>query len=150
MPQSFACLYYHLVFSTKERMPLITANLCPRLQDYIGGILRMQNGLLLTAGGASDHQHLLIQGSKNITIPDTVRDIKSNSSRWIHETFPELSQFAWQEGYGAFTISYPGLRRVKGYLTRQEAHHRTVTFQEEFLTFLKLHGQSYDARYVWD
>ena len=94
MPQSFACRYYHLVFSTKERLPLITPDVRPRLYDYIGGIPRMENGLLIASGGMVDHLHLFIQGNKNQTVPDTVGIIKANSSRWVHETFPHLPQAA--------------------------------------------------------
>jgi len=150
MPQSFACLHHHLIFSTKHRAPLITADLQPRLFEYIGGILRSQRCALTAAGGMPDHMHLLVSLDKGISISDTLRIVKANSSRWIHETFPALSSFAWQAGYGAFAVSYSHIGRVKNYLGKQAEHHRKVTFQEEFLTFLKRHGIAYDERYVWD
>src|SRR5215831_19451174 len=109
MPQSFACLHYHLIFSTKNRIPSITAELQPRLYEYIGGILRAEQGRLISAGGMPDHVHLLLSLSREMAIAEAVRLIKSNSSKWIHETIPDQSTFAWQTGYGAFTVSYSHL-----------------------------------------
>ena len=97
-----------------------------------------------------DHVHLLVSLDRQVAIADALRIIKANSSRWVHETFPTLSGFAWQAGYGAFAVSYSHLDRVKAYLPRQAQHHRRMTFQEEFLAFLQRHGISYDERYLWD
>ena len=150
MPQSFACLHHHLIFSTKNRAPLITADLQPRLFEYIGGILRSQGSSLVGAGGMPDHVHLLVSLDRQVSIAETLRVVKANSSRWVHETFPALSGFAWQAGYGAFAVSYSHLERVKAYLSRQAEHHRLVTFQEEFIAFLVRHGIEYDERHIWD
>jgi len=150
MPQSFACLHHHLIFSTKHRDPLITPEVQPRLFDYIGGILRSEGCALVAAGGIPDHVHLLISLNRQVSIADTLRIVKANSSRWVHETFPDLSGFAWQAGYGAFAVSYSHLDRVKAYLSRQAEHHRRITFQEEFIAFLQRHGIEYDDRYLWD
>ena len=97
-----------------------------------------------------DHVHLLVSLDKQISMAETMRIVKANSSRWVHETFPALSGFAWQAGYGAFAVSYSHLERVKNYLERQAEHHRKVTFQEEFIAFLKRHEIDYDERYLWD
>jgi REP element-mobilizing transposase RayT len=147
---SFTCLNYHLIFSTKHRRPLIAATWQPRLFDYLGGILRGQGGVLLAAGGMPDHIHLLAAMSKSIAVTDALRDMKANSSKWVHETFPEQADFAWQTGYGAFTVSFSGLESVRRYLAGQAEHHRVRTFQEEFLELLRRHGIEFDEQYVWD
>jgi REP element-mobilizing transposase RayT len=150
MPQSFVSLHYHLIFSTKHRVSIIHAGLQPRLYEYIGGILRANHGLLLAAGGMPDHIHLLTRLSKEIAVSEALRLIKANSSKWIHETFPELHEFAWQAGFGAFTVSASKLEQVKRYLAEQATHHRARTFQEEFLALLKRHRIEYDVRYLWE
>jgi len=150
MPQSFACLHHHLVFSTKDRAPLITADLQPRLFDYIGGILRAEQCALVAAGGMPDHVHLLVSLDRQLSIAETLRMVEANSSRWVHETFPALSGFTWQAGYGAFVVRYSHLIQVKIYLSRQAVHHRRVTFQEEFIEFLQRHEIPYDEQYLWN
>jgi REP element-mobilizing transposase RayT len=151
MPQSFVSLRYHLIFSTKNRLPLISAEVQPRLIEYIGGILRSEGSVLEAAGGVPDHMHLLVSLDKQLAISEALRVIKASSSRWAREAFPaSLSGFAWQAGYGAFSVSYSHREKVRDYLSRQAEHHRTVTFQEEFLSFLRRHGVEYDERYLWD
>lgn len=150
MPQSLASLNFHLVFSTKNREAWIDSDLQPRLFEYIGGILRAERSVLLAAGGMPDHVHLLVSLSRELSIAETVRIIKSNSSKWIHETFPERQRFAWQAGYGAFSVSYSNLADVKSYIGRQADHHRQRTFQEELREFLRRHEIEWDERYVWD
>src|SRR5947207_2806077 len=147
MPQSFTCLHFHLIFSTKNRAASITPDLQPRLYDYIGGILRAEKSRLLAAGGMPDHVHLLCALSKELAVADSLRLIKANSSKWIHETFPQHQSFAWQ---GAFAVSYSHLDDVKQYIARQADHHRTKTFQEEFVAFLRKHDIEFDERYLWD
>ena len=150
MPQSFGSLYFHLIFSTKNRLPLLSDDIQPRLFEYLGGILRNQKGVLIAAGGIEDHVHLLVSLSRQASIADTLRDLKSNSSGWIHETFPELRLFAWQSGYGAFSVSFSAFKSVRRYLANQREHHQKRSFKEEFLEILKLHEMGYDERYVWD
>src|SRR6266566_9394201 len=150
MPQSYASLHYHLIFSTKNRLPSITPDLQPRLYEYIGGILRGANSVLLAAGGMPDHVHLLVGLNKELAIAETLRTVKAGSSRWVHDTFAEQRSFAWQTGYGAFSVSYSHLGRVKAYIAGQAEHHRKQTFQEEFVLFLRRHGVEYDERYLWD
>jgi REP element-mobilizing transposase RayT len=151
MPQSFVSLHYHLIFSTKDRAPLISPEVQPRLFEYVGGILRGEHGVLEAAGGAADHVHLLVSLDQQLSIATALRVIKAGSSRWLHETFPDsLSGFAWQAGYGAFTVSHSSREKVRAYLSRQAEHHRTVTFQDEFLAFLHRHGITYEERYLWD
>ena len=150
MPQSFGALYFHLVFSTKNRLPLITPQIQPRLFEYVGGILAQRKSVLLAAGGIADHVHLLVSLSREACIADTLRDIKSISSGWVHDEFPRSSDFAWQSGYAAFSVSHSNLDSVRAYLASQAQHHRGKTFKEEYLEFLKRHDMQYDERYVWD
>jgi len=121
-----------------------------RLYEYTAGILRETGGKLITAGGMPDHVHLLVSLGKQKALADAVRDVKANSSRWIHETFENLRGFAWQTGYGAFAVSYSNIDDVKRYIANQKDHHRVRTFKEEFLAFLKRHDIEYDERYIWD
>jgi REP element-mobilizing transposase RayT len=150
MPQSFTSLHYHLISSTKNRVPAVTADMQTHLYKYLGGILRSEKGILLAAGGMPDHVHLLCSLSKELAIASALRLLKANSSKWIHETFPQHRSFAWQAGYGAFAVSYSHLERVKLYIARQAQHHRRTTFQEEFVAFLRRHRIEFDERYLWD
>jgi REP element-mobilizing transposase RayT len=150
MPQSLVSLHVHLIFSTKNRDPFITADLAPRLFGYIGGITREKGSVLLAAGGMADHVHLLVSLGRESCVADLVRDVKSNSPRWVHDTFPDRSQFAWQAGYGAFAVSVSMVDKVRAYISDQERHHRRRTFQDEFREFLKAHEIAWDERYVWD
>ena len=150
MPQSFASLHSHFIFSTKDRVPLIASGLAPRLYDYIGGIMRNEKGALLAAGGMADHVHLLVSLSRETSIAEMLRLIKAGSSAWVHETFAPLRQFAWQAGYGAFSVSHSNLDAVKDYIAQQAEHHRVRSFQEEFVEFLRRHDIPYDERYLWN
>ena len=150
MPQSYTSLNLHIVFSTKHRQSLITPEIDARLYDYFGGILRKEGCSLLAAGGMPDHVHLLVSLNKQLSVSDALRILKANSSKWIHETFPMRKSFAWQSGYGAFSVSHSGLDNVKRYIAHQAEHHRTRTFQEEFIALLKRHKIEFDERYLWD
>lgn len=150
MPQSFASLHCHFVFSTKHREPLIHDELESKLYAYIGGILEKQECRLIAAGGMPDHVHLLVSLSRKLSVAVALRMIKSNSSKWIHEEFPGMSQFRWQDDYGAFAVSYSGINAVKEYFAKQKEHHRKFSFQEEFLELLRRHHLEWDERYVWD
>ena len=150
MPQSYVSLNLHLIFSTKNRLPQINADLQARLFEYIGGICRAEQSPLLAAGGTPDHVHLLASLGKTLALADFLRLVKTNSSKWVRETIPSHGDFAWQAGYGAFSVSQSGLDQVKRYIANQAEHHRVRTFQEEFLEFLKRLDVPYDERYLWD
>jgi putative transposase len=150
MPQSFASLHVHVVFSTKHREPLIAGDLAPRLYDYIGGIVRAHGSVLIAAGGMPDHVHLLASLGREISVAEALRTIKANSSKWIHETFPNQRGFAWQAGYGAFAVSYSNIPSVKRYIANQAEHHRVRTYQEEFLALLRRHDIEFDESHLWD
>jgi REP element-mobilizing transposase RayT len=149
MPQSFASLHCHLVFSTKHRQPYIDAELQPRLFKYIGGIARNNNCPLIAAGGIPDHVHLLISLPRTLSVSDAVRVIKTNSSSWLHDELGHR-EFEWQTGYGAFAVSYSNIEQVRTYLANQSNHHRQQSFQEEFRELLRRHNLTWDERYIWD
>lgn len=128
MPQSLSQLLVHVVFSTKDRAPVIYDEWRPDLHAYLGGILRKRKCDLLAAGGVEDHVHLLVRMATTISLADMIRDTKSNSSAWRREN-GDL-RFAWQSGYGAFSVSPTMVNSVKEYIANQREHHRTVTFQE--------------------
>jgi len=148
MPSSFTSLHFHLIFSTKDRVPLITAALRERLYPYIGGILREQRHELVEIDGMADHVHLVVRLHPTGAPADVLRIVKANSSKWVRETLGEHG-FGWQDGYGAFTVSLSNLAAVRQYVRDQEKHHQKTTFQEEFVEFLKRHEIPYDERYIW-
>ena len=150
MPQSLASIHVHVVFSTKNRESWLTAAFAQRTYDYIGGTLRGNKCALIDAGGMPDHVHLLVSMSREMSVAELVRLVKSNSSRWIHDTFPELTPFAWQAGYGAFAVSHRNISGVRAYIASQEEHHVKESFQDEFRDFLRRHELDWDERYVWD
>ena len=150
MPQSFVSLHMHVVFSTKNRAPMIANDLQPRLLEYIGGILRGCDSALIAAGGMPDHIHLLCSLGKQSSIAEIVRTVKCNSSKWVHETFEQQRQFAWQRGYGAFAVSYSNIEEVRRYLANQADHHARRSFKDEMRALLERHNIEYDERYLWD
>jgi putative transposase len=150
MGHSYAALYYHVVFGTKHRKPQIDRDLSARFSKYIGGIVRNEQSALLAAGGMPDHVHLLLAIHPTVCVADLVRLIKTNSSKWIHETWPTRRDFTWQSGYAAFTVSRSNLDEVRSYLANQEQHHHRLSFEEEFVRFLQRHDLPYDERYVWE
>ena len=148
MTHTFSNLLTHVIFSTKDRFPLISSELKPDLLAYMGGIVRELDGKALTIGGTVDHVHLLVSLPPTLALADALRVLKANSSRWVHET-KGRSKFAWQAGYGAFSVSRSNMPKVIKYISEQEEHHRKVTFQEEFVAFLRKHEIAYDERYIW-
>ena len=150
MPQSHAAVYLHVVFSTKNREPRLTPNFTPRVYEYLGGVAHGNGCRLLTAGGIADHVHLLVSLGRPITIADLVKQVKAASSRWVDDTFAERREFAWQAGYGAFSVSPSQLKVVTRYIANQEEHRRTRSFQDEYRELLTNHGIEWDERYVWD
>src|SRR5438445_2501208 len=131
--------YFHCVFSTKERRPLITPALSQRLWPFLGGIARQNKMKAIAIGGAQDHVHLLLSLTSTMPIAKAMQLIKGGSSKWIHESFPEKRLFAWQEKYGAFSVSFSQLEKISHYIKDQAEHHRKMSFQEEFLALLRKH-----------
>jgi putative transposase len=140
MPGSFVCIYAHIVFGTKNRTPWLAEGIRRPVWEYMGAILRNHGCTPIEIGGAADHVHVLVELAKDRAVPSTVRDLKSNSARWMRSELPGLGSFSWQEGYSAFSVSVGGLEQVKRYIARQEEHHRRASFEDEMLEFLRRHG----------
>ena len=148
MGQSFTNLLYHILFSTKHRQPLITSMVENRLYGYLGGIIGGQKGIALEINGVVDHVHLLVKLSQNKSIADVLRDLKADSSGWVHKEFPSLKAFSWQLGYAAFSVSESLVERVRQYIRNQKQHHHKVTFQDELVSLLRAHGVDFDEKYL--
>ena len=149
MPQSFTNLIYHIVFSTKNRQPLITDDVKSRLYDYIGGTIRGTGGISLAINGMDDHVHVLTKLRPDKSVSDVLRDLKANSSGWMHYVFPELKDFSWQNGYGAFTVSASQVEKVREYIANQEEHHKKVgSFRDEFIKMLRANKIEFDEKYL--
>lgn len=144
----YTSLLYHIIVATKGRVPAIAPELKPRLYEYIGGILRNLDSVLLDANGIEDHVHLLVSLHPSRSVSDAMRLVKSNSSKWVHETFPECQDFWWQREYSAFSVSKSAVPEVKKYLARQVEHHRSVTLEEELATFLAKYEIAYKPQYL--
>jgi putative transposase len=150
MAQTLVSLYVHLIFSTKNREDIILVETEAELWAYIGGILNNNNSKLISANGISNHVHLLISLSKNLSLSKLVGDIKRDSSKWIKTKSENYQKFQWQDGYGAFSVGYTQIEDVKNYISKQKAHHSNKKFEDEFRYFLKKYHVEFDERYIWD
>jgi putative transposase len=150
MAGKYLCVKLHLIWSTKQRRRLVHPEWKDHLHAYLGSIVRAKNGKLLKANSEPDHIHLYVSMPSTISIADLINACKSNSTRWIHQTFPDRKRFSWQEGYGAFSVSRSHERTVIEYIHNQREHHEKTDFQQEFLELLDRHGIEYDPRYVFD
>lgn len=148
MAQTLTRLLVHIVYSTRNRADLILPHLEPDLYPYIGGICRAHGCALLAGGGTANHCHLLVSLSKTLALSDLVMDIKKDSSKWMK--LGGAGVFAWQDGYGGFTIGESQVPALKRYIARQKERHATTDFKEEFLALLKKYKVEYDPRYIWD
>ncbi|HSS20327.1 MAG TPA: transposase [Pyrinomonadaceae bacterium] len=149
MPSTYTSLHAHLIFSTKERVPLITTDWRDRLHGYLGGIVRGMAGVPLAVGGVADHAHLLVGLKSSHRLDYFLRDLKADSSAWVHNDLGK-SQFSWQRGYAAISVSPSDIEPVRQYVLNQEEHHRRKTFKEELVEILEASGIAYDERYLWD
>ena len=150
MAHTFTHLLTHIVFSTKERRPLLDADLKARLFPYLGGIIPAHDGTALIINGPSDHVHILASLAAKYALSDLMRELKADSSGWVHKNFQGQKTFAWQIGYGAFSVSHSSLPEVEKYIAGQEEHHRKISSQNEFVAFLKKHQIEYDERFLWE
>jgi REP element-mobilizing transposase RayT len=150
MTHSYRVHFFHWIWSTQGRRQWIVSDVQQRLYSYVGGIVRNYEGSLIEIGGMPDHVHLLIKLNNLDTFSSLIRDVKAHSSLWVHKNFTQLKDFAWQEGYASYSVSYSGLAGVQGYIQTQEKHHQTMSFEEEYLKFLNLHKTKYDERFVLD
>ncbi len=150
MPGTFSQILFHIVFSTKHRRPWLTTEVAERLYPMLGGLIRTQKGVLYQVGGIEDHVHLYLRWRTDESVSELMRDVKLNSSKWIHATFPELKEFAWQEGYSVFSVSKSKEAAVKRYISTQAEHHKKQDFKTELLWLLREQGVEFDERYVFD
>lgn len=151
MPQSLSNLLVHTVFSTAGRRPFLADRaLREETHHYLGGVANVKGAQSLGVGGVEDHVHMLIVLPRTLSIADLIRDLKRGSSLWIKDRDPAVADFAWQSGYGAFSVGQTETDIVLEYIRHQEDHHRVQTFQEEYRAFLNKYGIKYDERYVWD
>jgi REP element-mobilizing transposase RayT len=150
MGNTYTSLHYHAVFSTKNREPWIPRVNEERVWAYIAGIAQNHRLKPLRIGGVEDHLHVLFGMPPTVSVSEALKSIKGGSSAWIKENVPGCRGFAWQDGYGAFTVSKSQISEVEAYITSQREHHRYKTFQEEYLALLERHEISYDEKYLWD
>ncbi len=149
MSQSLSSVLIHIVFSTKDRAPILNSSVRPALNGYLATVARNLGCQCFRVGAVADHVHLAIRISRTITIAQLVEELKTSSSKWLKTQSTALAAFAWQGGYGAFSIGPASLEALKQYIDTQEDHHRTRTFQQEYRKFLERYGVDYDERYVW-
>lgn len=150
MGQSLVQNYMHIVFSTKHRKPMIASSFEHELHAYIGGTCNALDCQVLIVGGYTDHIHILCMLSKKIALMTLVQKVKANASKWIKTKDESLTDFYWQDGYGAFSVSTSQVEKVVNYIKNQHAHHTKKTFQEEYRDVLTAYNITYDERYVWD
>jgi REP-associated tyrosine transposase len=139
LPHTYSSLLVHCVFSTKDRRPIITEEMQPRLWAFLGGIARKNNMKALEVGGIDDHVHLLLSIPTTIAVAKALQVLKGGSSKWMNDLLPRRS-FAWQENYGAFTIGVSQIKDTVRYIKNQKHHHSRMGFDQEFRIFLKRHG----------
>jgi REP element-mobilizing transposase RayT len=150
MPQSLSSILVHLVFSTKNREPYITAEIEPELHAYVAAVFRECHSPALTVNGTANHLHTLFTLSRTITVAEIVEEVKKRSSKWVKTKGGVHRNFQWQTGYGAFSVSQSNVAAVKKYIAGQKEHHRRKSFEEEYRSILEKYGVAYDERYVWD
>ena len=150
MGQSLVKYYIHIIFSTKQRVPLIHPPVEIELYSYLGGICKEMECFPIKIGGHTDHIHILCLLSKKIALMDLLEEVKSHSSKWMKTKGTELNNFYWQNGYGAFSVNPSEIDKVITYIENQKEHHKKKTFQDEYRAFLKKYKVEYDEKYVWD
>ena len=149
MPQSLVKILVLIVFSTKDRQPLITGEIEPRLYAYIRGIIENNKGRMITAGGIADHIHLLVSIVR-IDIGELIADIKRDSSSWSKKQGPQFAMFYWQRGYGAFSIGQSQVAAVSKYISTQKEHHEKQSWEDEYRELCRRYDVEFDERYCWD
>ena len=150
MSQSLSLIIVHVIFSTKQRQPFLQPDTRPNLHAYLATVARNPGCEAYRVGGVADHVHLAIRLSRNLSIADLVETLKTSSSKWVKTQSPNLAKFAWQRGYGCFSVGPSDLDALKAYIDNQETHHQKRSFQDEFRAFLDKYKVEYDEAYVWD
>ena len=150
MAHTYTCLHYHCIFSTHGRRNLIPQDNLADLHAYLGGAIRNLGGVALAVGGPTNHAHVLAGLPATLTVAEALGKTKAGTTLWAKQTHPAMGDFAWQDGYAAFTVSRSRLEDTCAYVRNQAAHHREMSFEEEFLALLSHHGIEYDDRFVFD
>lgn len=150
MPGTYSQLLLHIVFSTKGRTQWITPDVTERLYPYVSGIVRAEKGILYDIGGVADHIHMYLRWLPDEAVSNLMRTVKARSSKWVHDSLPDLGTFAWQEGYSVFTVSKSQEEILKKYIAGQAKHHKNEDFKCELLRFLRAHGVEFQEKYVFD
>ena len=150
MPQSLSSILIHLVFSTKNREPFITPSIETELHPYMAAVLREIKSPSLAIDGTNDHVHILLSLARTVSVAELVEELKTSTSKWIKTKGWEFRNFHWQKGYGSFSIGQSNVEELRKYIRNQKAHHRRVTFQDEYRKFLRAYGIDYNEEYVWD
>jgi putative transposase len=149
MPDVFLSMHVHVLFGTKDGQPSLGPSVAERLVEQFAAIVSDQGAGLVASGVMPDHVHLLVALGRLTSVDDLVRVVKSRSADWIRDTFPDQGRFAWQSGYGAFSVSFSNLEQVRRYVLDQEEHHRERTFQQEFVTLLRRHQLAHNEHFYW-
>jgi len=150
MSQSLSSVLIHLVFSTKNREPFITAEVETELHHYMTKIFSELKSPSLAIDGTTDHVHILFSLARVVTLADIVEEVKTSTSKWIKTKGREFRDFHWQRGYGAFSIGQSNIATLKRYIRNQKEHHQRITFQDEYRKFLKAYDIEFDEKYVWE
>jgi len=150
MAQSLSQIILHIIFSTKNRSPLIKEDIIHELHAYLATTAREKGWECYRVGGVEDHVHLLLRQPRADKLSDFIGHLKRNSSKWMHTKGAKYQDFAWQDGYGAFSIGYSQMESVIDYIDRQKEHHQKWTFQEEYKLVLQKYHLDYEEKYVWD
>ncbi|MDP1879693.1 MAG: IS200/IS605 family transposase [Parachlamydiaceae bacterium] len=150
MAQSLSNILIHIIFSTKNRQPMIFPEIMKELHSYMVGIAQACNAQVHEIGGIEDHVHLLISLPRILPISKLIEEIKKSSSKWVKTKGNSYIDFAWQNGYGAFSIGQSAYENLRKYIQTQKTHHQKISFQDEYRAFLKKYRISYDEKYVWD
>ena len=150
MPQALAKIYLHLIFSTKNRERCLPDDIRPDLHSYMGGILNGLGCFPFEINTEPDHAHLLFIMTRTETVSNVVGQLKKSSNDWLRSRDQQFRNFYWQGGYGAFSVSQSAVEEVRAYVRNQHDHHKQVSFQDEYRTFLKRYEIEFDERYVWD
>jgi len=150
MPQSLARLHIHLIFSTKNREPVLHDTVRDSLHRYMATVLQNLGCPPVLINSVADHVHILFELGRTVAVSDAVEQVKKTSSKWIKTQDAEFVRFAWQAGYGAFAVSQSNVSAVRQYIAAQQKHHRKKSFQDEYRAFLQRHNVPFDEKYVWD
>jgi putative transposase len=150
MSHSFTSLAYHFVFATKHRQPLLVPEIRLKLFRHMGGVINELGGRHIITNGPLDHAHQLCFLPPDLTVAEVMRKVKSYSSGWVHRTFPEMPEFAWQCGYGAFSVGRREVDVIRNYIARQLKHHNVKPFEEELFVLLREHDVEFDERYIFE